>query len=120
MSKPVILAVDDTAFVLDSIKSGLSSNYEVVACESGKEGLDYLADNHVDLVLLDYDMPGMTGFEVLMNIQTLNNNRHVPVIFLTGVTNIRMEQEMMERGARDYIRKPIDFTVLRERINKLL
>jgi response regulator RpfG family c-di-GMP phosphodiesterase len=120
MDKPVIMAVDDTQFVLDSVKSGLEDDYEIKTFLTGAGAVEYIDKNPVDLVLLDYDMPEMTGYEVLMNIRAGSSNKNVPVIFLTGVTNDRMELEMRERGAQNYIRKPIDFTVLRQCAGKWL
>jgi response regulator RpfG family c-di-GMP phosphodiesterase len=120
MSKPVIVAVDDTEFVLMSIKSGLEGKYDVHTFPNGIEAMDYISNNPVDLVLLDYDMPEMTGYEVLMKIRHLRGKSDIPAIFLTGVIHERMEQEMRTRGAQDYIRKPIDFAVLRQHIETLL
>jgi putative two-component system response regulator len=65
-------------------------------------------------------MPGMTGYEVLMSIRTNKKLSKIPVIFLTGVTNDRMQQEMMERGASDFLRKPLDIALLRKHMDKLL
>jgi DNA-binding response OmpR family regulator len=117
MEKPVIVAVDDTQFVLESVKSGLEDDFAIKTFLSGAEAVKYINENAVDLVLLDYDMPEMTGYETLMNIRA-GSNKKVPVVFLTGVTNDRMEVEMRERGAQDYIRKPIDFAVLRQCVSK--
>jgi len=120
MGKPKIVAIDDTPFIGDTLKAWLKGEYEIRTFLSGKEGLQYLSDNDVDLVLLDYEMPAMTGYEVLMGIRTNQKISKLPVIFLTGVTNERMEEEMMERGASDFIRKPLDLTLLRQRIVKQL
>ena len=120
MEKHKIVAIDDTPFICDTLKAWLKSAYDIQTFLSGKEGLKYLSDNHADLVLLDYEMPAMTGYEVLMSIRTSKNISKIPVIFLTGVTNERMETEMMERGATDFIRKPLDLAVLRKSIEKQL
>jgi putative two-component system response regulator len=120
MGKPKIVAIDDTPFICDTLTAWLKGTYEIRTFLSGKEGLQHLSDNDADLVLLDYEMPSMTGYEVLMSIRTNKKINKIPVIFLTGVTNERMEEEMMERGASDFIRKPLDLTVLRQRIEKQL
>jgi CheY-like chemotaxis protein len=120
MGKPRIMAIDDTQFVCDTLKTWLQGSYEIHTFLSGKEGLAYLTENEVDLILLDYDMPEMTGFEVLMEIRTHLRYGDIPVIFLTGVTNERMEEEMLERGANDYITKPLDIGVLRRGIGKFI
>ena len=120
MGKPKIVAIDDTPFICDTLKAWLKGEYEIQTFLSGKEGLQHISDNDVDLVLLDYEMPVMTGYEVLMGIRTNQKISKLPVIFLTGVINERMEEEMMERGASDFIRKPLDLTLLRKHIVRQL
>lgn len=120
MSKPIILMVDDQKIVCNLVSSMLKDTYEVLTFTEGKDALRHLQGNHADLVLLDYDMPVMTGYEALMEIRGNKNTADVPVIFLTGVTNQRMEQEMLERGANAYICKPIDFNLLRQKIGQHL
>ena len=120
MSSPVIVTVDDQKIICNLVASMLKDTYDVHTFTEGKDAVSYIADNPVDLVLLDYDMPGMTGYEVLMAIRSSKKTSGIPIIFLTGVTNQRMETEMLERGASDYICKPIDFNLLRRSISKLL
>ena len=120
MDKPKIVAVDDTPFVCDTLTTWLKGTYEIRTFLSGKEALQYLSDNDADLVLLDYEMPVMTGYEVLMSIRTNKKISKIPVIFLTGVTNERMEVEMMERGASSFIRKPLNLALLRQHIEEQL
>ena len=120
MDKPVIMLVDDLQVVGGVVKSILEGTYEVKTFTSGKEALEYLSDHSVDLILLDYEMPVMTGYEVLMAIRADKRFSKVPVIFLTAVTNERLEAEMLERGASDYVCKPIDAAVLRQRVQKHL
>jgi PleD family two-component response regulator len=120
MGKPIIIAIDDQQFICDAIKNMLQDTYEVRTFTSGKEALNYLSDNSVDLVLLDYEMPHMTGYEVLIAIRTNQYNKKIPVIFLTAETNERMRMEMIERGASDYICKPINSSALHQSIRKQL
>ena len=120
MGKPIILVVDDQPFVCETVEIMLKNTYEVHTFTSGKEAMDYMSDKAVDLVLLDYEMPNMTGFEVLLGIRASRHNSKTPVIFLTAETNERMKMEMIERGAADYICKPIDSSVLHKSIKKQL
>jgi len=120
MGKPIILVVDDQPFVCETVEIMLKNTYEVHTFTSGKEAMDYMSDKAVDLVLLDYEMPNMTGFEVLLGIRASRHNSKIPVIFLTAETNERMKMEMIERGAADYICKPIDSSVLHQSIKKQL
>ena len=107
MDKHSILVVDDQPSVCQSVAAILKGTYKVFPFTSGKDALDYLAENQVSLVLLDYEMPGMTGYEVLLSIRTNRSTKDTPVVFLTAETNERMKQEMIGRGANDYLTKPI-------------
>jgi len=120
MNKPDILVVDDQPSVCKEVTSFLSAEYTVHAFKSGPEALEYLESNAVDLVLLDYYMPEMTGFEVLLAIRQNKSTKDTPVIFLTSETNERMMREMIGRGADDYMCKPIDPIALRQCISKNL
>ena len=120
-NKPVILAVDDAAFVCDTLRTWLQDTYDIHTFLDGKSALEFLGKNETDLILLDYDMPGMTGYEVLMKIrQNPTIKRRIPIVFLTAVTNERMEEEMLNRGADAYIRKPLDIGILKHTINEYL
>jgi putative two-component system response regulator len=73
---------------------------------SGEAALKFLERNMADLVLLDYNMPGMSGFDVLKRLQADARLREIPVIFLTGSVNGDDEIEALELGAMDYLLKP--------------
>jgi len=121
MSKPVIVAVDDAAFVCDTLKTWLQDSYDIHTFLDGKDALIFMDKNPVDLVLLDYDMPNLTGYEVLMKIrQNTAFESTLPIIFLTAITNERMEEEMLTRGADAYIRKPLDIGILKHTIREYL
>ena len=120
MSKRDIMVVDDQPSVCKEVATFLKDDYTVLAFKSGKEALDYLKEHSADLVLLDYDMPNMTGFEVLMAMRMNMATRDIPVVFLTGETNERMRQEMMNRDAADYLCKPVSSIELHECLRKHL
>jgi len=118
MSIKDIIIVDDQPSVCREVTAFLKNNYTVHAFTSGRDVLEFLTGNNADLMLLDYDMPGMTGYEVLLNVRLNKSTHKMPVIFLTGVTNDRMRLEMMSRGADDYLTKPIDSGELHRCIEK--
>ena len=123
MDKLVIVLVDDQPVICEMVESILKDTYEVHTFTSGKEAMEYMSDHQVDLALLDYYMPNMTGFEVLLDMRSKRDCRRIqkiPVIFLTSETNERMKMEMMGRGASDYLCKPIDFPALLDSIKNLL
>ncbi|MCL2708684.1 MAG: response regulator [Defluviitaleaceae bacterium] len=120
MEKLNILIVDDQPSVCKEISSFLRNEYTVHAFKSGEEALEYMSENHTDLVLLDYDMPEMTGYEVLLAMRLNPMTKKTPVIFLTAETNERMRYEMMGRGANDYLCKPVSATELHLCVKKHL
>jgi len=120
MDKPNIMVVDDMPSVCTGVAMALKQDYKVYPFTSGQEALTFLAANPIDLVLLDYEMPKMTGYEVLLSIRTNRSTKDIPVVFLTGETNERMKQEMISRGANDYLCKPINPEELNACLKKCL
>jgi len=103
-----LLLVDDEEAILDTLRKRLTRRgYGVLTANSGALALDILAENPVDVVVLDVKMPGMDGIEVLALIK----KRHplVEVIMLTGHANVEAAMRGMELGAFDYLMKPADF-----------
>ncbi|MDR1735239.1 MAG: response regulator [Oscillospiraceae bacterium] len=114
--KPIVLAIDDEAVILNSLLSVLAEDYTVRPFVSGQTALKYLETQSADLILIDYQMPGMSGSEVLMALQSDPRTSGIPVIFLTGSARDNIEVEVLELGAADYILKPIKPKVLVTRI----
>lgn len=115
-TKPVIAAIDDDPVILNSLVTILKTEYGVRPFTSGKMALDFLAGQAIDLILLDYKMPDMTGFEVLKALQNNPLTHDIPVIFLTGSIDSDSEVEALEHGAVDYITKPIRPRLLLTRV----
>ncbi len=118
--KPVVLAIDDIDVNLHMIENVLGKGVQVIKRDSGRGGLDYMDGNHVDIVLLDYNMPGMSGVDVLDVMKRQEKTRNIPVIILTAETDIDIETEVFRRGAVDFIRKPFSPMVVRERVRRVL
>jgi putative two-component system response regulator len=111
-----IFLVDDEIVNLKIGKGVLSQKYNVFALESGKRMLELLADVTPDLVLMDIKMPEMDGYEATRRLKQHPVAAHVPVIFLTGMTQENMELEGLSVGAVDYITKPFSAPLLMKRI----
>jgi len=120
MEKYNIMVVDDVPSICTAVVTALRTDYKVFPFTSGQDALDHLNKNPIDLVLLDYEMPKMTGYEVLLAIRTNRSTKDTPVVFLTSETNDRMKKEMLSRGATDYLCKPINHQELRDCIKKHL
>lgn len=105
-SKHVVLVVEDNTDMRAFIKRQLSAEYTVLTAANGKEALQVLDDNFVNLVVSDVVMPLMDGFELCKVIKSEVGYSHIPVILLTAKTNIQSKIEGMELGADSYIEKP--------------
>lgn len=119
-TKKCILAVDDTAFILSRITDALVKYYDVVTVNSGVRALKYLSKNKPDLILLDIRMPLRDGFEILREIQTMEDRADIPVVMLTGMEDRRYVMESIKLGIRDYILKPFDPNDLLARVRRIL
>ncbi len=115
-----ILVVDDDSSVLKLIKSYLSGNYDVATAKSGKVALKFLETKKTDLVLLDYEMPGEKGPEVLSKIRADARTKNLPVVFLTGVTDKEKIQDVLSMKPQGYLLKPIDMMKLSSTIKNVL
>ncbi|MDR0557021.1 MAG: response regulator [Treponema sp.] len=111
-----ILAVDDTTNSLRTIKVVLEKDYRVLLAKTGEIALFILQDTPVDLILLDIDLPAMSGFDVLREIRKQPNVADTPVIFVTSHASGEILQAAGELGVDDYIIKPILPTVLEKKI----
>lgn len=115
-----ILIVDDNRTNLAVVSSVLTGQYQVAEADSGAEALAYLADHSVDLILLDIIMPEMDGFEVMDRLRKMENGTDVPIIFLTADNDAKTETRCLEKGAVDFIAKPVVPSVVCSRIARTL
>ena len=107
IEKPVIMSIDDDPITLNVLVSMLKNEYSVRLFTSGRVALTYLADHHVDLILLDRQMPDMLGVEVLKALRNNPDTKDIPTIILTSIADSDSEAEALDYGAADYITKPI-------------
>jgi DNA-binding NtrC family response regulator len=102
-----ILIVDDEPLNLDLLEQELADlGYAVDKADGGRTALEKLSRNAVDLVLLDYQMPGMNGIEALGEIK--KRDPSLPVILITAYGTIERAVEAIKSGADDFITKPFD------------
>ncbi len=118
--KKCIWAVDDAAIILSRITDALGAYYDVVTVNSGARALKYLGKNLPALILLDIRMPIRDGFEILREIQTMEDRADIPVVMLTGMEGKRSVMTGIELGVRDYILKPFAPSDLLERVQRVL
>ena len=103
--KRSILLVDDDVVFLKTALKFLSGRYTVTAVRAGHHALKYLADHRPDLVLLDYEMPVMSGAETLEKIRANPETADIPVVFLTGAGDKQTVLKLMHMKPDGYILK---------------
>jgi DNA-binding NtrC family response regulator len=102
----VVLVVDDEVSVLETLEIILEEQYKVLKAATGKEALEKITNESIDLVLLDIAVPDIDGMEILRRIKELDPD--LPVIMATATDSARMAVKAMQLGACDYIAKPFD------------
>lgn len=102
-----ILAIDDSKSVLASLKDILQKGgYECATAIDGNSGLIMARGFHPDVVLVDAEMPGISGFEVCANLKSDPTTVEIPVVFLSGHNDLDHRVRAFEAGAQDFIAKP--------------
>lgn len=116
-SKPVVLIVDDTPFNIDVLRGVLSAQYTLKVATNGEKALA-LANSHPhpELVLLDVMMPGMDGYEVCRRLKQEAATRHIPVVFVTSLSEVEDERRGFDCGGVDYITKPVSAPLVQARV----
>lgn len=110
-----ILVVEDEIGIANFLKQGLEEEgYGVLVANDGKTGLELALTQKVNLILLDWIIPKMTGIEVCKSIRKTDTT--TPIIFLTAKDTVQETIEGLKAGANDYIKKPFSFDELLERI----
>jgi DNA-binding NtrC family response regulator len=106
-----LLIVDDDAPLLESLRIVFDGIYDVSTALSAEEAAILLAQQAVDVMLLDVILPGINGVDFLRRVR--ESHPHLPVVMISGVSSIRPVMMALELGASDYIRKPFDIDELR-------
>ena len=104
----VVLIVDDVPDNLSVLHDALDeSGYTVLVAASGEAALQRATQGLPDIVLLDAMMPGMDGFEVARRLKASPQTAHIPIIFMTGLTETEHLEAALQAGGVDYVTKPI-------------
>jgi two-component system, cell cycle response regulator len=116
-----VLVVDDIPANVRLLESKLQAEYlDVRTAANGREALDILDRERIDLVLLDVMMPDMTGFEVCATLKSNARTAHVPVIMVTSLDQTEDRVKGLENGADDFLTKPVSEVALVARVKSLL
>jgi putative two-component system response regulator len=114
--RKTIFLVDDEVTNLAIGKNALSATYNVFTINSGAVLLNMLENVQPDLILLDLNMPGMNGYEIITRLKGNPKTAKIPVIFLTALTDEEVELEGLSLGAIDFITKPFSTPLLLKRL----
>lgn len=115
--KSRVLIVDDEKSNLRLLSDLIGKDAEVMLAKSGQQALEKANKATPDVILLDVVMPDMDGFEVLQRLKSNPATRLIPVIFITGLTDVKFEEKGLALGASDYIIKPIHEQLVKARVN---
>lgn len=115
-----IFVIEDDIDVSDNVKDWLeSSDNHIVECtDNGKDGLEQLRFYNYDLIILDWDLPSMSGLQLCTEYR--KNGGNTPILFLTGKREMVNKEAGFDAGADDYLTKPFNLRELAARVRALL
>lgn len=117
--KPIVLVADDDPSILEILKLGFrTKGYEVITASDGKSAIQAIEQNRPDLLVLDIEMPHLTGIEVLRHLR--KDWPTLPVVIMTAHGTISLAVEAMKEGATEFITKPFEMEQLLLVIQKAL
>jgi len=117
--KKRILVVDDEKDVRETLESVLAKlDYDPVVASGGKEALEMIKQNKVDVVLSDLYMPEMDGIELLKRVKTENSN--IVFLMITAHPTIETAVDAIKKGAYDYLTKPFHIDEVKMKLNRAL
>ena len=116
-----ILVVDDATFIRDMIKKQLRdkiSGVEIIDAPDGARALAQMKNQSVDLILSDWEMPNMTGAELLTSVRAMPNAGNVPFIMISSRGDRNHIVKAIELGVSDYLTKPFSAEELLKKVFK--
>ncbi len=116
-----ILLVEDSRVIRAMVGATLRPfDCTIIEANDGQEGLDLAERHKPDLIILDYSMPEMDGYEMLTRLRQVANLRTIPVMMLTSEASREKVVMILKLGVRDYLVKPLNEEVIAERIGRLV
>ena len=118
-----ILVVDDSIIMRNIVKNTFSTMKVPFTCleaENGKQALRQLETNEVTIVFLDWNMPGMDGIEFLKVVRAMPQYKDLPIIMVTSERGKFSVIEALQSGATDYMVKPVQEKVFKEKVQEIL
>ncbi|MDR1176169.1 MAG: response regulator [Treponema sp.] len=119
-ARKAILAVDDIIPSLKAMGKMLENDFDVYLAKSAEMASRILKINRVDLILLDIEMPEVSGFEYMEQLRQTPDYRDIPVIFVSSYATEKFFTRAISCGAKDFVVKPVSRDILIEKINAAL
>ena len=122
-SSPIrsILIVDDNEGTFQTLSEYFTTKgYRLTIARDGKEAVIRTKEDHPDLILMDIQMPEMSGLEAIRQIRSDETTRNIPIIALTALAMAGDQERCLNAGANAYLSKPVSLQELRETIEQLL
>ncbi|MCS6885395.1 MAG: response regulator transcription factor [Acidobacteriota bacterium] len=122
LNKYRILIVEDDEDIADNIKYNLDKieNYEAVIATSGEQSLELAEEENFALIILDLNLPGMTGYEICRRLRKNERTARIPILMLSARTSEDDKVQGFDYGADDYVTKPFSMRELKARVSALL
>ena len=114
--RPAILLVDDEPINISVLAEFLAKDYRILFAKSGREALQVVYEKKPDLVLLDIDLPDMSGYDVCREIKENQNLQNTPIVFSTSKNSEEDEIGGLNMGASDYVTKPYKLALIKARV----
>src|SRR5690606_38204424 len=118
--RATLLLIDDEPANLQMRRHTLQQDYRLLFSDDGAKALELAQRDLPDLILLDIMMPQMSGYEVCRALKADIKTRHIPIVFVTALSQPHDEQMGLDMGAVDYISKPFNPAILKARIRNHL
>jgi CheY-like chemotaxis protein len=119
MERPIILAVDDMPEILMGL-AAILGDYDVRTTKIAASAFTLLRTTKVSLILLDIEMPRMSGFDFLNYLKQQPEYADIPVIFITSNADVETITKALKAGAKGYIVKPFTADLVREKVDSVI
>lgn len=120
MSKEKILHIEDDANTRELVTRVLEDHFIIDGASTGLEGIKKAQEFHPDLILMDLQLPSMSGYEATTRIYSIEELNHVPISAVTGNNTAEEREKTLAAGCKGFIPKPIDLFALPEQISEYL
>jgi CheY-like chemotaxis protein len=117
------LIIDDMAFVREFVKRSLAKLFPTlmtVEAGTGQDALDLLKAEEFDLIICDWELPGINGVEILKQVRATQRTKNIPFMMLTANGDREHVMQAMQLGATDYLVKPVKLETLATKVRKLV